>query len=392
MSQQNQIQEMVENVKNGILSKFPLLGATMSALKFEPTTDMPTAATDGDKVMFNPEFIQKLPYNQKIFVFAHEVMHVAFDHLTRSKDKDGYCWNLATDSVINQMLKNANLPMPEGVVDVAGANGKSAEEMYELFDQKRQQSKQQKKSQNQSGQNGSQSQSEQNNSQKGQPEQNGQKNQNNQQNSPQNQEDISFDDIQKQYDEKSIAKQHQKWNEAIKRAEQNKNNQTEQKQKNIEKNFEQKNNERKKELAERIRQKIDNEKQNQQNMNGISGDSFSKYGNVGNAKEVVSWKKILKKELEKEEDRWTYRRANQENDFQARIGSVEIEDMAETEVMLDVSGSISDEFLKGFLRQLKPLLKHSKIKVGFFAEKATQNFQQIKSIKDIDEIEKTLNK
>lgn len=155
----------------------------------------------------------------------------------------------------------------------------------------------------------------------------------------------------------------------------------------IEKQFSKKNQEYKKELARRIRANLNEEKyQIQHGGIGNGDETYRQYGKVGESKEIVSWKKILKKELEKDEDRWSYRRASEENDFQARIGSVQIPDMGETEVMLDVSGSVDDDFVKGFLRQLKPLLKHSKIKVGFFADRATSDFQEIKSSKDIDNL------
>ena len=54
------------------------------------------------------------------------------------------------------MLKNANLPMPEGVVDEEIANGKSAEEMYVVFEEKKKSEKQNRMQGGQSGNSGSQ--------------------------------------------------------------------------------------------------------------------------------------------------------------------------------------------------------------------------------------------
>ena len=68
---------------------------------------------------------------QKQFVFAHEIMHVAFNHILRSKGRNQRLWNIATDSVINQILKNEKLSMTEGGVDITEAVNHSAEEMYE---------------------------------------------------------------------------------------------------------------------------------------------------------------------------------------------------------------------------------------------------------------------
>ena len=61
----------------------------------------------------------------------------------------------------------------------------------------------------------------------------------------------------------------------------------------------------------------------------------------------------------------------------------DIEDEAETEIMIDVSGSVELDLVKAFLRQIKPLLKQSKLRVGCFNEKFW-GLVEIKSVRDID--------
>ena len=63
-------------------------------------------------------------------------------------------------------------------------------------------------------------------------------------------------------------------------------------------------------------------------------------------------------------------------------------DDAETEVLIDVSGSVNEHLVKSFLRQLKNLLTATKLKVGFFADGVTPNDKFINIIKekDIDNI------
>ena len=393
-----QQKSIIENIKNGVLRKFPLLGATMSNLTFESSNNIPTAATNGEKVFYSPEFVEELSYDERIFLFSHEIMHDAFDHIMRSKGKDPELWNIATDAVINQMLKLANLPLPEGGVDMPEANGKSAEEMYEILLEKQQQNEQN---------------------------QNGENNGNNQQNEQQNGQDNN-------------SSQHSMWEDAVNQAEQKQQEQEEQNdgnngnkqqqgqqqqdnkeqsknqqsqsqdqqsqssgqnsghlQRNLsssksisekEKNFTKNNEKLKQQLGEQIREKLKRQKEEMSKSGGYRDGCTINLNDLGNANALLSWKKILKRELEKEEDRWTYRRADEDNDYQARIGTLEVEDHPETEVMLDVSGSIDDDFLKGFLRQLKPLVKESKLKVGFFADYATKEFQEIKSLKDIEHL------
>ena len=46
--------------------------------------------------------IDTITKEEQTFVFAHEVCHIAFNHILRSEGKDEDIWNIATDAVINQ--------------------------------------------------------------------------------------------------------------------------------------------------------------------------------------------------------------------------------------------------------------------------------------------------
>ena len=107
------------------------------------------------------------------------------------------------------------------------------------------------------------------------------------------------------------------------------------------------------------------------------------FGDVGQAKAILDWKLLLRREVEKTETIWSQRRSIAENNYAYRLEENDVEDEAETEVMIDVSGSVSLEMVKAFLRQLKPILKESKLKVGCFNEKFW-GMVEIKSNRDID--------
>lgn len=444
-------EKQLENIKNGVLRKFPLLGVTMSNLKFCPSNEIELAGTNGEQLFYSPSAVNKLTFDEKVCLFSHEIMHVAFNHILRCKDKNPGDWNVATDAVINQILKKANLPLPEGGIDMKNAYKKSAEEMYEILqnqrqkqNQNRQQNNQNVQQNNQIEQNGKgQNQNQQKNVEHKQSEeqnQQGANNQNIQQNNQseqngngqnlnqrnnnehkqsegQNEQGASNknepNDQNRQQSEKKYdgLGKHSLWQKAVEKAESEQKKQSRFKKQNqsqdeknqdsqsdslnkqtneqsntqlsssdFEKMFSQMNQELKNQIGEQIREKL---RQQKDDVGVGSGGYESSFENVGEAASVLSWKKILKRELEKEEDRWSYRRADEENDYQARIGSLDVEDYPETECMLDVSGSVDDEFLKGFLRQLKPLLKQSKLKVGCFDE-FVYPFVEIKTIKDID--------
>lgn len=410
--------EDIDYVKNLVLRKFPLLGTTMTTLETKPSNSIETAATDGQTIYYSPDFFKNLNDDEKVFVYAHEVMHVAFNHILRSKGRNQRLWNIATDSVINQILQKEELPLIKGGVDIAEALNHSAEEMYEKLLEKQQEKQQQSGGQDNQNENGGQS--EQNNKENEQVGHDSHEiwkkavEQNEQQ---QQQQQSSEQDKEQQQDSKEGEKKSKSvWNK-IKDLFDSSNKQSENKDENKspvtnkkpkikqnqskkdssdtsnakerskgqesdwEKTFEQKNRQERQKCAAQIRRRL--EQQKSKVLKEMSKSRQESLGPVGNSKEVENWKKLLKKTVEEETDRWSYRRSGANNDYMARVEELEDENKAQTEVMLDVSGSVDEEMLKEFLRQLKPILKNSKLKVGCFDERF-YGFKEIKSNRDID--------
>ena len=73
-----------------------------------------------------------LKEKEQTFLFAHEVCHIAFNHIYRSEGKNQKLWNIATDGVINSLLSQKDgLPIIEGGVNIEDAFKYDAEELYE---------------------------------------------------------------------------------------------------------------------------------------------------------------------------------------------------------------------------------------------------------------------
>lgn len=104
----------IDSIKRKLLIKYPSFGSTIANLKFQEDSREKTAATDGKVIYYNPKFLEGLSDRQKVFLFAHEICHVKFDHIYRSEEKDKKLWNIATDGVINALLKQDKLEMIEG--------------------------------------------------------------------------------------------------------------------------------------------------------------------------------------------------------------------------------------------------------------------------------------
>lgn len=100
-------------------------------------------ATDGIRLLWNPDFVESLTVPELATVLAHEAEHVALLHPFRRDHRDPVKWNFATDYVINGNLdlenqkaknagKSAPFPFPKCgcLLDHALSDGKGSEEVY----------------------------------------------------------------------------------------------------------------------------------------------------------------------------------------------------------------------------------------------------------------------
>lgn len=67
-----------------------------------------TAATDGVRIYFNPDFLDRLNDKELDFVMMHEILHVVLQHCLRGKDRDQERFNLACDIVVNSNILLSN--------------------------------------------------------------------------------------------------------------------------------------------------------------------------------------------------------------------------------------------------------------------------------------------
>jgi predicted metal-dependent peptidase len=94
--------------------------------------DVPTAATNGKKHFWNPDFIAELTQARLEFVQAHESEHDARHHGTRRGDRDPKKWNEATDFGINIDLKDEGFDVPPWALLDERFRGMSAEDIYRM--------------------------------------------------------------------------------------------------------------------------------------------------------------------------------------------------------------------------------------------------------------------
>lgn len=63
-----------------------------------------TACTDGSRLIFDPDFVEKLTEREIQFVVLHEILHCALDHCTRGKGLLADVYNMACDIVVNSLI------------------------------------------------------------------------------------------------------------------------------------------------------------------------------------------------------------------------------------------------------------------------------------------------
>lgn len=93
-----------------------------------------TAATDGTRVLLNPEFFGSLPAVERDGVFLHEVLHAALLHVPRCGSRQAERWNVAADIVVNGMIAELKfVSLPNGAIRDPKLQQLSVEEIYSLL-------------------------------------------------------------------------------------------------------------------------------------------------------------------------------------------------------------------------------------------------------------------
>jgi predicted metal-dependent peptidase len=135
-----------------LITSQPFYGTLALHLELEERKDIPTAATDGKKCFYNPEFMDGLADDEIEFVIGHEAYHCANRHHTRRGTRDPELWNVACDYVLNGDMIQAGVGrMPQGGLHDPKYAGLAAEDVYRLLEQQQQQQKQQPQPQPQPG-------------------------------------------------------------------------------------------------------------------------------------------------------------------------------------------------------------------------------------------------
>ena len=108
----------------------PFFATLAMHARFVETDGIPTAATDGHDILYNPEFLGQLSDEHLDGVMLHEVLHAALSHVHRRGRRDARLWNVSADVVVNGLVLANGFELPDGHVRDVPREGLSVEEVY----------------------------------------------------------------------------------------------------------------------------------------------------------------------------------------------------------------------------------------------------------------------
>lgn len=125
----------ISKAKTTIILDQPFFASILLALRISEEPMIPTMATDGKSILYNPEWVESLSHKELVFVLCHEVLHSVFLHTMRRGDRNHFRWNVAGDHVINNILQEDGIgTMPIGGLcdgDLIEKGGGTTEGVYD---------------------------------------------------------------------------------------------------------------------------------------------------------------------------------------------------------------------------------------------------------------------
>lgn len=146
MADQN---NLIVKARTKLILNHPFFGSLLLSSKMIETPGTETIQTDGIHIYYDPTYINKLKPEELQGELAHNVCHKMFMHSFRLHERNPQIWESATDFVINGLIKEAGMIMPEGAIQSDKFKDKSADEVYKILYEELQKQQKQKSQQQQ---------------------------------------------------------------------------------------------------------------------------------------------------------------------------------------------------------------------------------------------------
>ena len=126
-------EEKIAKAKAKLMLDHPYFGTLASALKLEKNNELLTFSSDGERMTYNSEYVEKLEVPEVEFMMANGAMHAVLRHQHRASGRTNWLWQTATDYVVNGMLVKNGMQAPVYANYESKFDGMYAEEVYEML-------------------------------------------------------------------------------------------------------------------------------------------------------------------------------------------------------------------------------------------------------------------
>ncbi len=137
-------QRALSRAQTVLVRRLPELASELLRVPLVVTQDwrIDTAATDGRMIAFDAAFTLRLldlaseddpPLALLEGVLVHELLHIVCRHVERRQFRELLLWNCAADFVVNLMVNDLGLPLPEGALRATEFRSMSAEQVYDAL-------------------------------------------------------------------------------------------------------------------------------------------------------------------------------------------------------------------------------------------------------------------
>lgn len=127
----------IAKARAGLIIDHPFFASILLPMPIKEDSSIPTMATDGESIVYNPQWTESLSLDETTFVLAHETLHCVFDHMGRRGARTPNRWNQAADYVINEILIKQRIgSMPHGGLynpQLTAQGNNTAEGVYKLL-------------------------------------------------------------------------------------------------------------------------------------------------------------------------------------------------------------------------------------------------------------------
>ena len=109
---------------------YPQWTERIRMLEFFETPSVRPVGNDGRAIAYNGRLLRYYTPESRCFYIAQQLLHLQLGHEARRGERDARLWRLATDAVVNAMLKADGFEVPGDALMIAGAAEQSAEALY----------------------------------------------------------------------------------------------------------------------------------------------------------------------------------------------------------------------------------------------------------------------